>query len=118
MQIKQEPAVRDGDPVGVAGQIAQHLLRSGERRLAVDDPLDAPQRGDEALERGLVGEPGMRVEERQPAGVVRIREHRQHLAAEQARQQVDVHQEVGPRGDPSRPSSDSPPPGTIMCTCG
>ena len=36
----------------------------------------------------------MRVEERQPAGVVRIREHRQHLAAEQARQQVDVHEEV------------------------
>ena len=44
----------------------------------------------------------MRVEERQLAGVVRIREHRQHLAAEQARQQVDVHEEVGPAGDPSR----------------
>ena len=71
-----EAAVRDGDPVGVAGQIAQYLLRSGERRLAVDDPLDAPQRGDEALERGLVGEPGMRVEERQLAGVMRIGEHR------------------------------------------
>ena len=44
----------------------------------------------------------MRVEERQPAGVVGIREHRQHLAAEQARQQVDVHEEVGLAGDPSR----------------
>src|SRR5208282_4664588 len=30
----------------------------------------------------LVGEPGMRVEELQLAGVVRIREHRQHLAPE------------------------------------
>ena len=37
---RDEAAVRDGDPVGVAGQIAQHLLRSGERRLAVDDPCD------------------------------------------------------------------------------
>ncbi len=116
---RDEAAVRDGDPVGVAGQIAQHLLRSGERRLAVDDPLDAPQRGEEALERGLVGEPGMRVEERQLAGVVRIREHGQHLAAEETRQQVDVHEEVGAGRRPiATPSSDSPPPGTIMCTCG
>ena len=67
-----------GDTVGVTGKIAQHLLRSRERRLAIDDPLDAPQWGDEALERLLVGEPGMRVEELQLAGVVRIREHRQH----------------------------------------
>ena len=94
-----EAAVRDGDPVSVTGKIAQHLLRSRERRLAVDDPLDAPQRGDEALERLLVGEPGLRVEERQPAGGVRIDEHGQHLAAEQARQQVDVHEEVGAGGD-------------------
>ena len=114
-----EAAVRDGDPVGVTGQIAQHLFRSGERRLAIDDPFDAPQRGDEALERGLVGEPGMRVEERQLAGVVGIREHGQHLAAEQARQQVDVHEEVGAGGDPSLAVEREPsPPGTIICTCG
>jgi hypothetical protein len=34
----------------------------------------------------------MGVEERQLVGVVRIDEHRQHLAAEQARQHVDVLQ--------------------------
>jgi len=44
----------------------------------------------------------MPVEERQPAGVVRIREHRQHPAAEEPRQQVDVHEEVGAGDDPSR----------------
>ena len=44
----------------------------------------------------------MGVEERQLAGVVRVREHGQHLAAEQARQQVDVDEEVGAAGDPSR----------------
>ena len=50
----------------------------------------------------------MRVEERQLAGVVRIREHRQHLAAEQTRQQIDVHEEVGAAGDPSRPVEGQP----------
>ena len=43
-----EAAVRDGDPMGVTGQIAQHLLGPCERRLAIDDPLDSPQRGDES----------------------------------------------------------------------
>src|SRR5260370_4280087 len=104
-----EAAVRDSDTMGVTGEIAQHLLRPCERSLAVDDPLNAPQRGDEALERSLVCKPGMGVEELQLASVVRMHEHRQHLAPEKARQQVDMHQV---------PSSESPPPGTIMCTCG
>ena len=97
-----EAAVRDGDTMRVTREIAQHLLGSGERRLAVDYPVEAPQRGDEALERPLLGKPGMRVEERQVAAVVRVHEHRQHLAAKQARQHVDMHEEVGARGDPSR----------------
>jgi hypothetical protein len=80
-----EAAVRDGDTVRVTGEIAQDLFWSGERRLAVDHPLDSPQRADEALERPFVGQPGMRVEELQLAGVMRMHEHRQHLAAEQAR---------------------------------
>jgi hypothetical protein len=44
----------------------------------------------------------MGVEELQLAGVVRMHEHRQHLAAEQARQHVDMEEEVGARGDPLR----------------
>jgi len=37
-----EAAVRDGDAMGIAGEIAQHLLGPCERRLAIDDPPDAP----------------------------------------------------------------------------
>jgi len=44
-----EAAVRDGNPVGVTGEIAQHLLGPSERRFAIDHPLDPPQRGDETL---------------------------------------------------------------------
>ena len=79
----------------ITGEIAQHLPGPCERCLAIHHPLDVPQRGDEALERPLVGESGMRVEERQLAGVVCIHEHRQHLAPKQARQHVDMHEEVG-----------------------
>src|SRR6516162_4145347 len=49
-----EAAVRDSDTMRVTREIAQHLLGSGERRLAVDYPVEAPQRGDEALERPLL----------------------------------------------------------------
>jgi hypothetical protein len=44
----------------------------------------------------------MGVEELQLTGVVRMYEHRQHFALEQARQHVDMDKEVGARGDPSR----------------
>ena len=37
-----EAAVRDSDTMRVTGEIAQHLLGSRERRLAVDYPVDAP----------------------------------------------------------------------------
>ena len=50
----------------------------------------------------LSASPALRVEELQLAGAVRIHEHRQHFAAEQARQHVDMDEEVGARRDPSR----------------
>src|SRR5499427_5201165 len=35
----EEATVRDGDAMGVAGEIGQHRLRPGEGRLAVDEPF-------------------------------------------------------------------------------
>src|ERR1700758_3226496 len=35
----KETTVRAGDGMGVAGEIGQHRLRPGERRLAVDEPF-------------------------------------------------------------------------------
>ncbi len=35
-----QTAVGDGDAVGVAAEIAEHLLGASEWRLGVDDPLD------------------------------------------------------------------------------
>jgi hypothetical protein len=67
MRASWEKRLAEAD-VRVTGEVAQHLLGSGERRLAVDHPLGVPQWGDEALERAPVGKPGMRVEEPQLAG--------------------------------------------------
>ena len=39
-----KPRVGDRDPMGVAGQIGENLLRSGEGALGVDDPLTLAQR--------------------------------------------------------------------------
>ena len=34
-----EAVVADGNAMGVAGQISQHVVRATKRRLSVDDPL-------------------------------------------------------------------------------
>ena len=39
-----EPAVRDGDAMGIAGEIGQHGLRAGEGWLGVDEPVLALER--------------------------------------------------------------------------
>src|SRR5438477_43970 len=39
-----EPAVRDGDAMGVAGEIGKHCLWSGEGRLGIDEPFLALER--------------------------------------------------------------------------
>jgi hypothetical protein len=35
----EESSVGDGNPMGVAGQVLQHMFGSSERRLGVDHPL-------------------------------------------------------------------------------
>jgi hypothetical protein len=40
----KEATVRDGDAMGVAGEIGEHRLRPGEGRLAVDEPFLALER--------------------------------------------------------------------------
>ena len=39
-----DPMIGNRDPVRVAGDVLHHLLRSGERRLGVDDPFQAAHR--------------------------------------------------------------------------
>jgi hypothetical protein len=50
-----QPAVRDGDAVGVAREVAQHGLGSGERRLAVDSSPHIRNWGDSGPAGEVVG---------------------------------------------------------------
>src|ERR1035438_3752913 len=51
----QESMIGDGDAVGVACQVVEHILRSAEGAFAVDDPLltkERPQERGKSLLRG------------------------------------------------------------------
>ncbi len=40
---RDQPAVGDGNPMGIAGEISQYSVRSGKGTFGVDDPLDLAQ---------------------------------------------------------------------------
>ena len=44
---RDEPCVRDRDAMGVAGEVGEDGLRSGERPLGVEDPCDRESSGEE-----------------------------------------------------------------------
>lgn len=52
-----EPTVGDGDPVGLASEIIENLLRAAERALGVDDPFDSAQGPQMGGEGRWLGEP-------------------------------------------------------------
>jgi len=71
-----QPAVGDGNAMGIAREIAQDLFWPRERLLGVDHPLSPAQRRQEALEGSLVGERGMVAEEGEAGTVIhRILQH-------------------------------------------
>jgi len=67
---REEPGVGDRDAVGVARQVGEDGLRSGEGSLGEDHPVGAAQRRERGLEGALVGERGQVAEEGEPAGLV------------------------------------------------
>ena len=62
-----EPAVGDGDAVGVAAEIGEHLLGAAEGRLGVDHPVDPAQRRAVGGEGAGLGERSEIAEEAQSA---------------------------------------------------
>ena len=76
---RDQPTVRDGDPVGVA-QIGEHGLWAGEGRLGEDDPLLPPD-GRQVVEEGApVAQSAMVAQDVKPAGGVHLDQPRQRMA--------------------------------------
>src|SRR5215468_8860577 len=79
-----QATVGDGDAMGVAGEVGQHLLWPGEGTLGIDEPVRLPQRAEVALEGCCVGEMLTITEELEAARGVRLAQHSQHAPTKQA----------------------------------
>jgi len=81
-----QPAVRDGDAVGVAGEIGEHSFGSGEGRLGINKPV-LPLEWREVCSEGLATTQALDLtKERQPTRRMSICESGQEEPPEQAGQ--------------------------------
>src|SRR5262249_30515606 len=99
---RDEATVRDGDAMGVAGEIGKHCFWPGEGRLGVDEP-SLPLERCETCGEGLAA---MQVldfaKEREPACRVGV-ERRQEQPPEQAGQHSHRQEKAGLAAHPARP---------------
>ena len=96
-----QPGVRDGDTMSVCAEIAQHMFRSAERLLGVDDPVVAeqhPQPGSEGARFGEWQEVAVELERTSMEGAAKSIDE---LAAEDAAEHTDGQKEGSLGGDPS-----------------
>ena len=95
-----DPMIRDGHAVGVAADVIQHLLWSGEGWFGVDNPFHVSYRIEVALKSLSISQGLKRGEEVQLARVEGLLEVDQEQAAEQARQHPHGQKKVWAAGDP------------------
>jgi hypothetical protein len=98
-----EPMIRDGHPVGGPAQIVEHVARSTERGLCVDDPIVAIESAQPGPEGRLVG---MTVEvrwQREGAGATRVDQPGDDFPAKHATEDLHGQEERWARRHPPRP---------------
>ena len=96
-----QPAIGDGDAVGIAREIGEHRRGATERSLSIDDPFDPAQRSQISREGSRVGKRGMIAEEGKPTGRMRALEHLQEQPSKQAREHAYRQEEARPTGHPT-----------------
>ena len=89
--------VGDGDAMGVASQIVQHMLGAAERRLGIDNPVLAVKRAQEDGEALLVVKWRALTEEAQLIAGKEAPQAGNELAAEDTAEHLDRRQESGTR---------------------
>src|SRR3984893_2817342 len=98
-----EPAVRDGDAMSVAGEIGKHRFRPGEGWLGVDEPLLALERREMRGKARGATQPLDLPKDRQPACRVGVDERRHEEPPEQAGKHPHRQKEAGLAAYPVRP---------------
>ena len=93
--------VGDGDAMGVGAEIAQHMFRSSEGSLGVDDPVMAEQDPQPGCEGTWLSEWGEVAVELERASMESSCESGDELAAEDTAEHADGQKEGVPGGDPA-----------------
>ena len=96
-----QPAVGDGDAMGVGAEIAQHMFRSAEGRLGVDDPVVAEQYAQPCGEGAWLGKRQQVAVELELTSMEGAAKSGDELAAEDTAEHADGQEEGTPGGDPS-----------------
>jgi hypothetical protein len=98
---REQPAVSDGDAMGVAAEIGQHLFGASKRCLGVDYPVEAlefAQATCGGLRFGKIGEIGEEPQFAGPEGVLQLL---QEQPSEQPREDAHRQEEAGAASDPA-----------------
>jgi hypothetical protein len=98
---RDQPAVGDGDAMGVAAEITQHLFGATERRLGIDDPFDVPELVEPGGKGRGLGETGEVAEEAQLAGIECILQVLEEQSTKQTREHAHGQEEAGSASDPA-----------------
>lgn len=96
-----EAGIGDGDAMGVAAEIGQHLFGSGKWRLGIDHPVDMTRRFKGSIEGDRTDQTGDVTEELKLPPVVGRAQLFEKQPPEQPRQNPHGQKEVRPKGDPS-----------------
>ncbi len=95
-----QTTVRDGDPMGIAGEVSEHRLRPGERFLGINRKVGLVERLEIGVEGRLVSKVLVVVEELKASVGMGLFETSEDQASEQTREDTHRQEEVGSAGDP------------------
>src|ERR1700733_14396301 len=100
---RNQTPVRDGDPVGIAGEIGEHGLGAGERRFGIDHEPLLPDGSEVTQEQAAVGETRLGAEEGKSPGRVELDQPGEEQAPEERAQHPHRQQEGRTRRYPALP---------------
>src|ERR1019366_1125793 len=96
-----QPAVGDGDAMGVRAKIAQHMFWAAEGSFGVDDPVMAEQDSQPRGEGTWLGQRQQTAVELEFTSLKGVAKSGDELAAENAAKHADGQEEGTPGGDPA-----------------